>query len=103
MKLLSDRVKIELIQEQEVISKGGLVIPPNPNTGFRENFFRGKVIEVGEGRNIHGKIVPTTVKEGDMVMYPLSKYPLYNGEETGTYYHIVYETDILAILDKESE
>ena len=99
MKLLSDRVKIEIIPEQE-ISEGGLYMGVNQVTGMRHNYFRGKVIEVGIGRTTsEGKHIPMNVKVGDIVIYPLGTYKRYDHEEKD--YHIIYETDIYGILEGE--
>lgn len=95
MKLLSDRVKVEIIPEEEY-SESGLFIAPNPTTGMRNNFYRGKVIEVGEGRrSTDGTLIPTTVKVGDVVVYPLGPYKRYDHEEKD--YHLILETDIYGI------
>jgi len=99
MQLLSDRVQVEILPEKEVVSKTGLYIAPNPVTGYRENYFRGKVLNTGNGRNVHGNIIPMTVKKGDIVMYPLTEYKLHkDGKHC---YHIIYETDIFAILTED--
>lgn len=99
MKLLSDRVQVEILPEKEVISDSGLYIAPNPITGYRENYFRGKVLNTGNGRNIHGKIIPMSVKKGDVVIYPLSNYQLHkDGKKV---YHIIYESDIYATLEEK--
>ena len=98
MKLLSDRVKVEVLPEKTVMA-GDIYIAPNPLTGYRENYFRGKVIQTGKGRNIHCNIIPVSVKKDDIVMYPLSDYKAY--KEKGKTYHIIYETDIYAVLEED--
>ena len=99
MKLLSDRVKVEVLPEKTKFSKTGLLMVANPNTGFMENYFRGKVVSTGNGRNINGKIVPMTVKEGDIVIYPISDCKVYKEEKKS--HHIIYETDIYAVLEED--
>lgn len=99
MKLLSDRVKVEILPEKNKTTKSGILMVANPNTGFKENYFRGKVVLTGAGRNINGNIQKMSVKKGDIVMYPLNDYKIYN--EGKKRFHIIYETDIYGTLEDE--
>jgi len=97
MRMLSDRIKVEIIPEEE-LSKGGLYIAPNQVTGMRNNYYKGKVLKVGNGRTSkNGNVIPITVKEGDTIIYPIGPYKRYTDEEKD--YHLIYETDVYAILD----
>jgi len=99
MKLLSDRVKIEIIPEVE-ISNGGLFMAKNSVTGLRNNYRKGKVIDVGRGRTSKdGTIIPMDVKVGDIVMYPIGTFKVHNDEKNE--YHLIFESDIYAILEEE--
>jgi co-chaperonin GroES (HSP10) len=101
MKLLSDRVKIELLPEEDQFSKSGLYLAPNPNTGRRHNYNKGRVISVGQGRNVNGNIVTMSVKEGDIIIYPVGPYKEYNEDDPTKIYHIIYETDVYAVLEDD--
>jgi chaperonin GroES len=94
LKPLRDRVIIRRIEEEEVV-EGGIVIPDTA----REKPIKGEVIAVGPGRrDDSGKIIPMSVKEGDLVVF--RKYAgneiVIDDEEL----LIVDEDDILAILEK---
>lgn len=95
MKLLSDRVKVKLIPEEETIN--GIHIAPNPVTGLRNNYHKGKVVEIGKGKIVDGKLIPMTVKKGDIVIYPPAPIVKYKDED-GSYYSILFETDIWAVI-----
>src|SRR3972149_4095966 len=79
-----DRVLVRPFTEDQVKgNKGdhyGIIIP---DTVSKEKSAQGKVLAVGEGKLIDGKLVPIRVKVGDMVVF--SKYGYdeveYKGEE----------------------
>ena len=64
---LADKVIVKLIDENEVVSSIGLVIQGDSK---KTTVKKGKVISVGPGRtNTNGTLIPTTVKEGDVVYF----------------------------------
>jgi chaperonin GroES len=93
IKPLADRVLVEPKKEEE-INKGGIIIPDSA----REKPMEGKVVAVGTGkRDDDGKLIPFTVKVGDLVLMPK-----YGGTEVkigDKEYQIMREEDILGIID----
>jgi len=89
---LADRVVVKPLEEESK-TKSGIIIPDTA----REKSHKGKVITKGPGKYEDGKIVPLSVKIGDIVLYKE-----YGGEEMkldGEEVIILKEEDILAILE----
>jgi len=89
---LADRVVVKPTQ-QESKTKSGIIIPDTA----KEKSQKGKVIAVGAGKYEDGKLVPLSVKVGDMVLYRE-----YGGEELkldNEQVTILKEEDILAIIE----
>ena len=84
---LSDRVLVEPAQAEEMTA-GGIYIPDTA----KEKPQKGTVVAVGPGT----KENPTTVKEGDMVLY--GKYSGTELSVEGKDYLMMRESDILAIV-----
>ncbi|MBU2539598.1 co-chaperone GroES [Patescibacteria group bacterium] len=93
IKPLSDHVLIEPIKEEEK-TKSGILLP---DTVEKERPEQGKVIAVGCGKNIDGKIFPLEVKPGDKVIF--TKYGPSEIKVDGKEYLIAKEEDILAIIE----
>lgn len=92
MKPLSDRVVIELMDEESQTA-GGIFIPDSA----REKPIKGKVVAVGPGRVLDsGNREEMTVKEGDMVLF--AKYGGTELKMGGTEYKILSEKDILGVI-----
>lgn len=87
IKPLADRVLIEPAPA-EGKTASGIIIPDTA----KEKPQRGKVVAVGPGK----KDEPTTVKEGDLVLY--GKYSGTEINLEGNDYLIMRESDILAIV-----
>ena len=87
IKPLADRVLVEPAQAEQVTA-GGIYIPDTA----KEKPQKGTVVAVGPGK----KDEPTTVKEGDMVLY--GKYSGTELQIDGKEYLIMRESDILAIV-----
>lgn len=88
IKPLGDRVLV-MPAEAEEKTQSGIIIPDTA----KEKPQKGKVIAVGPGK----KDEPTTVKEGDSVLYGK-----YSGTEialNGQEYLIMRESDILAVTE----
>ncbi len=94
IKPLSDHVFIEPV-EDETTTESGIVIP---DTADKERPMKGKVVAVGEGkRDDDGKLIPMSVKVGDMVLF--KKYGPDELEVDGKTYLVGEESDILAIIE----
>lgn len=87
LKPLADRVLVEPANAEEKTA-GGIYIPDTA----KEKPQKGKVVAVGPGK----KDEPTTVKEGDAVLY--GKYSGTEITVDGKEYLIMRESDIFAIL-----
>jgi chaperonin GroES len=86
---LGDRVLIKLVQYEEKTTSG-IIIPD----AAKEKTQTGKVVAVGQGRIVEGKMLPLAVKAGDVVY--LGKY---SGTDAGEDHRIVREDDILGIIE----
>ena len=89
---LADRVVVRPL-EQESKTKSGIIIPDTA----KEKSQKGRVLAKGSGKFEDGKLVPLSVKIGDIVLYKE-----YGGDEIkldGENVIILKEEDILAILE----
>ncbi|MEM7510789.1 MAG: co-chaperone GroES [Bacteroidota bacterium] len=87
IKPLADRVLVEPAPAEDKTASGIII----PDTA-KEKPQRGTVVAVGPGK----KDEPTTVKEGDTVLY--GKYSGTEISLEGTDYLIMRESDILAVV-----
>ena len=94
LKPLGDRILVEIIEETEQKTAGGLYVPDTA----KEKSQRGKVVAVGSGKTLDsGTKVALEVSVGDTVYFAK-----YGGTEVtleGKNYSILSERDILAIVD----
>ena len=91
---LDDRVVVQP-QEAEEKTAGGIVLPDTA----KEKPMMGKVIAVGSGKLLDsGKRVGLSVKKNDVVIY--GKYSGSDVEIEGKEYKILYEREILGIVEK---
>lgn len=67
-----------------------------PDTVTKEKSAQGKVLAVGEGRWVDGKLVPVRLKAGDTVIF--SKYGYDEIEQDGEELYLLKEENILAII-----
>ena len=94
LKPLGDRVLVEIIEEAEQKTAGGLYVPDTA----KEKSQRGRVISVGNGKLLDsGTRVALDVKEGDTVYF--AKYGGTEVSLDGKNYSILNERDILAIVE----
>ena len=97
IKPFGDRILVKPFTEDEV--KGnqknhfGIVIP---DTISKEKSAQGKVLAVGEGKFVDGKLVPMQVKVGDTIIF--SKYSYDEVEHEGQELYLIKEDNILAII-----
>lgn len=93
LKPLSDRVIIEVAQEEEK-TVGGIVLA----SAAKEKPQTGTVIAVGEGRVLeNGTKLTLEVKQGDVVMF--EKYSGSEVKYEGKDYLIISGKDIIAIVE----
>jgi len=90
---LGDRVLVRPKGEEEKKTASGIYIP---DTVSKEKPEQGKVVAVGEGIYIEGKLIPLTVKVGDNVIF--SKYGYDEIKVDGEEYFVVKQDNILAII-----
>lgn len=84
-------VKVEEVEQK---TASGILLP---DTASKEKPMQGKVIAVGKGTLVDGKIVPVDVKENDNVIF--AKYTGTNIKFEGVEYLILAERDILAVIE----
>ncbi len=92
IKPLFDRVVVKECEADQK-TQGGLYLPTNA----QEKPCIAKVLAVGEGELVNGKLEPIKVNVGDKILfakYAGSEFKL-NGEE----YIVLKQTDILAVLE----
>jgi len=91
---LGNKVLVEPMSiEEKTIS--GIILP---DTIDKEKPVQGKVVAVGRGKFDDGKLVPMTVKNGDIVVF--SKYGYDEVKIKDKEYYIIEEDKILAIVEK---
>ena len=93
----SDRVLVRPFTEDQVKGdKGnhyGIVLP---DSVAKEKSAQGKVLAVGEGKWLDGKLVPVRIKIGDIVIF--SKYGYDEVEHNGEELYLLKEENILAVI-----
>ena len=90
---LHDRVVVEAL-EGEAKSAGGIIIPDTA----KEKPMQGTVTSIGPGsRDGEGKLVPLTLKKGDLVLY--GKWSGTEVKIDGTELLIMRESDVMGVLD----
>ena len=96
---LGDRVLVKpfteeaLRQAQGKRSSFGIILPESMT---KEKSAQGKVLAVGEGKFVEGKLQPVRVKVGDTVIF--SKYSYDEVEQEGEELYLLKEENILAKL-----
>lgn len=92
---LQDRILLKPFtkNEFEEANSSGIIIP---DTIDKDKPEQGKVIAVGLGKYIDGKLVPMNIKVGDVVIF--SKYGYDEVKIDGEELYILKEDNILAII-----
>ena len=96
IKPLADRVLVKPFTEEEVKGEKnhyGIIIP---DTVSKEKSAQGKVMAVGEGKWVEGKLVPIRIKVGETVIF--SKYGYDEVEQDGEQLYLLREESILAVI-----
>lgn len=94
---LGDRVLIRPFKEHEEVKVGSIkiVLPENM---AKEKSDHGKVLAVGEGKFVDGKMQPMQVKVGQTVIF--SKYGYDEVKVDDEELYLVREDQILAVVSK---
>ncbi|MBQ3415811.1 MAG: co-chaperone GroES [Clostridia bacterium] len=92
IKPLADRVLIKM-EEGEETTKSGIIL----TSSAQEKPQIAKVIEIGPGKLVDGKIEPVNVSKGDRII--VSKYSGTEVKYEGEDYIIVKQEDILAVVE----
>ena len=90
---LGDRVLLKTSDKNQSKTASGIYIP---DTVDKEKPEQAKVVAVGNGKYIDGKLIPLSVKVGDTVVF--SKYGYDEIKVNGEEFLIVKEDNILAII-----
>ena len=93
IKPLADRVLLEPVEEEKV-TESGIYLPDTA----KEKPVMAKVVEIGPGKtNDEGKLIPLTVKQGDVVVF--SKYSGTEVKVDSDELVVMKEDDIVAICE----
>lgn len=90
---LGDRLVVEP-QEQETTTKGGIVLP---GTAEKDKPIRGKVVAIGNGKYIDGKVQPLQVKIGDNILF--GKYAGTSVKLEEKELLVMREEDVMGVLE----
>ncbi len=93
---LSDRVLVKPFTEEELKGKksGSGIILPDSMT--KEKSAQGRVVAVGEGKYVEGKLQPMRVKVGDTVIF--SRYAYDEVDHEGEELYLLKEENLLAVI-----
>lgn len=91
---LLDRIVVEK-KEAETTTAGGIVIPDTATADKKP--MRGKVIAIGTGKYIDGKMQPLQVKPGDEVLF--GQYAGTDVKLDGKNYLVMREEDVMGVLE----
>lgn len=90
---LSDRIVVEP-KELESKTAGGIVIP---DTADKDKPMRGKVVAIGSGKYIDGKLQPLQIKVGDEVLF--GKYAGTAIKFDEKEWLVMREEDVMGVLE----
>jgi chaperonin GroES len=93
---LGDRVLLKPFTEQEEVRVGSIKIML-PENVTKEKSDKGRVLAVGEGKFVEGKLQPIRVKVGQTVIF--SKYGYDEVKVDGEDLYLVREDQILAVVN----
>lgn len=91
---LGDKLVVEP-QELETKTKGGIVLP---DTADKDKPMRGKVLAIGTGKYLDGKVHPLQVKVGDKVLF--GKYAGTNVKLDNTDLLVMREEDVMGVIEE---
>ena len=90
---LADRIVVEA-QQAASQTPGGIYIP---DSAGKDSPVEGKVLAVGTGRCVDGKIQPLQIKVGERVLF--GKYAGTNVKLNQKEYLVMREEDIIGVID----
>ena len=93
---LGDRVLVKPFTEEEARGKKqsfGIILPDSVT---KEKSAQGRVVAVGEGKYVDGKLVAPKVKVGDVVIF--SKYSYDEVEHNDEEFYLLREENLLAVI-----
>lgn len=90
---LADRILVQAT-EAETKTAGGIVIP---DTADKDKPSQGKVLAVGKGKLIEGKLQPLEVRIGDTVLF--GKYAGNNVKLNNKEYLVMREEDVMGVVE----
>ena len=90
---IQDRVIVKQ-RDAEEMTEGGIVV-----AGQQEKPMKGDVIAVGPGRYLESKLIPPTVKVGDVVLFGKNAGEEVKLDDDNTVL-VLHEPEILAVLDE---
>ena len=91
IKPLGNRIAVQALEVEEK-TQGGIYIA----TKSEEKVLSGKVMAVGEGKLVDGKVAPMALKGGETVVF--NQYSATEVECAGEKYWVVREEDVLAVI-----
>lgn len=91
---LSDRIVVEP-KELETKTAGGIVIPDT--AAGNEKPGQGKVVAIGSGKQVDGKIQPLQVTVGDQILF--GKYAGTAIKLDNKEYLVMREEDVIGVID----
>jgi chaperonin GroES len=92
---LGDRVLVRPFKEEDIKSVGKFKIIL-PESVSKEKSDQGKVLAVGEGKMVEGKLQPVRIKVGDTVIF--SKYGYDEVTQNDEELYLLKEENILAVV-----
>jgi chaperonin GroES len=99
IKPFGDRVLVRPFTEEALRQAHGKKSSFNiilPESVTKEKSAQGKVLAVGEGKWVEGKLVPIRIKVGETVIF--SKYGYDEVEQNGEELYLLKEDNILAVI-----
>lgn len=94
---LSDRILVRPFTQEDLKNGGknsfGIILP---DSVAKEKSAQGKVLAVGEGKYVDGKLVAPRVKIGDTIIF--SKYAYDEVEHEGEELYLLREENVLAVI-----
>lgn len=93
---LGDKLIVKPVEAEEM-SSGGILIPDLENA----RTIKAKVVAKGPGTYQFGEFVPTSVEEGDLVIY--QHFSALKFEYENEEYHTIKESEIICKLKKDEK
>lgn len=79
----------------DTVSKGGIYLPGNTEKSTRPD--KGKVLAVGPGKYVDGKLEPMRCKVGQTLLF--QQFPFFEFTEAGRRVLFIRELQVVAVLE----